>query len=199
MSESKRMKKELRIYEDLMRRGDIDFRARPRTLAGEQVYEIELRSADRPTPARRLADNDFREYWLQRYIAENFRRLGFADIVRPRPPREPGPDFKVLKGKKWHDAEAEVLWKSYLIHKHHLSSDFKEVRYLILLCADEPPKEAHKHLPPKIVHVDRCHFLEWYAVAGAEYARHAPGEFKIEYARTFDCRRNAKTLGAHLS
>jgi len=39
------------------------------------------------------------------------------------------------------------------------------VEYLILLSAEPPPLDKLQYLPPRIIHIDREHFLDWYKTA----------------------------------
>lgn len=61
----------------------------------------------------------------------------------------------------------ETRWKNYLHHGHHVNAAFDGVEYLILLSAETPPPDALECSPPRIVHIDRQHFLAWYEKAVA--------------------------------
>lgn len=164
------LEKRMRRWKELIREStDV----RERTLPREQLYEVSIRSGLGPTPAKRLEVDKFKEYWVQKYITENYKRLGFTDIQGPRPPKVPGPDFRLKKGNRWYDAEAEVRWENYIKHRHMSSPHFGSVKYLIVLSADDPSDQKWKLLPPKIIHIDRQHFLDWYKPEGRRYAEQA--------------------------
>lgn len=50
------------------------------------------------------------EEWAQRYVATEFKQLGFAKI---RGPYRQGPDFEVLHKRTWKYAEVERHWQNY--------------------------------------------------------------------------------------
>lgn len=108
----------------------------------------------------RARKGEFREYWLQLYIKDNYKKLGFDSLEGPF---ETGYDFKgVYKGKKV-VSEAERTLKDFVYHRH----DPKEVNILIVLnddCADVilgmKPTEWKKCIPQKIIKVDPEDFVK---------------------------------------
>ena len=107
----------------------------------------------------RAQKGEFREYWLQLYIKNNYERLGFDSLEGPF---ETGPDFKgVYKGKKV-VIEAETQSRNFIYHRHNPN----EVDILIVLNDDNAgevlgmkPVEWRKRLPKKIILVDPEDFL----------------------------------------
>lgn len=108
----------------------------------------------------RAGKGEFREYWLQLYIKDNYKKLGFDSLEGPF---ETDYDFKgVYKGKKV-IVEAERTLKDFVYHRH----DPKEVDILIVLnndCTDVilgmKPIEWKKCLPKKIIKVDPEDFVK---------------------------------------
>jgi hypothetical protein len=121
---------------------------------------VELRYE--PAPAEQLAGDLLQERWAQRYVQEEFERLGFTEVDGPF---GRGPDYRVFCKRRWAWAEVETRWKNYLLHQHHFNPAFDGTKYLVLLSAEDPPANARSLLPPKIVHIDREHFLGWYEKA----------------------------------
>ena len=103
---------------------------------------------------------EYREYWLQSYIKDNYKKLGFNSLEGPF---KAGYDFKgVYKGKKV-AVESERTVKDFVYHGH----DLKEVDILIVLnddCEDVilgmKPTEWKKRLPKKIIKVDPEDFVK---------------------------------------
>jgi hypothetical protein len=107
----------------------------------------------------READDKVEERWVQKYVEEEYRQLGFSKVDGPR---RSGPDFRVSKKRRWGWAEVETCWQNYRKHSHHLNPEFNEVEYLILLSSETPPADKLPGLPPQIIHIDRGHFLAWF-------------------------------------
>jgi len=109
---------------------------------------------------KRAEKGEFREYWLQSYIKDNYKKLGFNSLEGPF---KAGYDFKgVYKGKKV-AVESERTVKDFVYHGH----DLKEVDILIVLnddCEDVilgmKPTEWKKRLPKKIIKVDPEDFVK---------------------------------------
>lgn len=109
---------------------------------------------------KRAEMGEFREYWLQLYIKNNYKRMGFDNL---KGPFEIGYDFKgVYKGKKV-VIEAETQSRNFIYHRH----DPNEVDILIVLDDDTTdevlgmkPTEWRKRLPRKIIMVDPEHFVK---------------------------------------
>ncbi len=92
----------------------------------------------------RAKKGEFREYWLQLYIKENYRKLGFSRIEGPF---ETGFDFKGTYGGKQVVIEAEHRPRNFVYHKH----DPKGADILVLLVDDDTDRSL---LPKKIITVD---------------------------------------------
>lgn len=98
----------------------------------------------------RAEKGEFKEYWLQWYIKDNYKKLGFNSFEGPF---EIGYDFRgVYKGDKA-VVEAETQSRNFIYHRH----DPNEVNILIVLnndITDEvlgmKPTEWRKSLPKKI-------------------------------------------------
>lgn len=115
-----------------------------------------------PNAAQRLWDDKLEERWAQRYVKEEFKRLGFSKIDGPY---GRGPDFRVSRKRLWALAEVEIRWQNYRQHGHHLNPAFDRVEYLILLSAEAPSPDMRPKLPPQIIYIDREHFLTWFQSA----------------------------------
>jgi hypothetical protein len=129
---------------------------------------------DRPTPPKekdaheRAKNSDIREYWIQEYIKENYKKLGFSKLEGPF---EVGPDFQgVFKGKKV-KVEAEREYKSFLTHRHHEDERFKKVNILIVLNPSEAPLMLREKLPETILYIDVNDFVEWWRPKAKTYAK----------------------------
>lgn len=139
----------------------------------------------------RAESNDIREYWIQQYVKEHFKKLGFSKIEGPF---SDGPDFKgVYKGKKA-VVEVERRCQSFIAHKHHLDPNFKKVNLLIVLNPSEPSEKIIEKLPETIIYIDVDDFVEWfrpYENYDAKWEKTRTirnliaGEFKKRYIRDF--------------
>jgi hypothetical protein len=118
--------------------------------------------------AEHLSADKLQEHWAQRYVKEEFKRLGFSKVDGPF---NRGPDYRVTQKRRWAFAEVETRWKNYLRHGHHVNPAFDEVEYLILLSAETPDPKERRVLPPQIIHIDREHFLAWFEVASVPEAK----------------------------
>jgi len=105
-------------------------------------------------------NGDYPEYWLQQYIKENYKQLGFDSIEGPF---DTGYDFKGVYQGREVVIEAERALKSFIQHKH----DHNEVDILITMNADykgtvrgKKPTEWKKLLPKKIIVVDPEVFIK---------------------------------------
>jgi len=117
-----------------------------------------------------------KEYWLQQYVRERFRTLGFAAVEGPF---DTGPDFRVRIGKKWAWAEVETTWRHYLEHGHPKQPRFRDVAFLITLdetISGSTPELAQ--LPKRHVRVKLSVFQRWYRPRGRVYR-----ERKIRHAK----------------
>jgi hypothetical protein len=118
--------------------------------------------------AERLSADELQERWAQRYVKEEFKRLGFSKVDGPF---SRGPDYWVSQKRRCAFAEVETRWRNYFRHGHHVNPAFDAVEYLILLSAETPAPKERRGLPPKIIHIDREHFLAWFEVASATEAK----------------------------
>jgi hypothetical protein len=116
----------------------------------------------------RLAAEALPELWAQKYVQEEYLRLGFSNVEGPF---RLGPDFRVRDKRGWALAEVETRWQNYFQHEHHLNREFDRVKYLILLSADVPPDKKRPSLPRSIIHIDRRHFLAWFKPHDAREAQ----------------------------
>ncbi|MBB5318012.1 hypothetical protein [Tunturibacter empetritectus] len=123
---------------------------------------VELRP--QPSPAEQVNEDALQERWAQQYLKEEFTRLGFTKVEGPF---NRGPDYRVFHKRRWLWAEVETQWKNYFKHGHHENPAFDDVEYLILLSSETPSPDALAYLPPRILHIDRQHFLAWYEKAAA--------------------------------
>ena len=111
----------------------------------------------------------FREYWLQLYVKNNYRKLGFDSLEGPF---ETGYDFKGIYNGKKVVVEVETKSSNFIRHGHRKN----EVDILIVLNddADEvlgmKPAEWRKHLPEKIIVVDPEDFVKSTHEMRKEYA-----------------------------
>ncbi len=118
-----------------------------------------------PPVEKRVADNGVIEVWVQRYIKEHFRRMGFDDL---KGPHGRGPDFELLFNGRWVIAEAEVYCRNYVKHKHHEDPRWASCEVLIVLESKEPASDIRPKLPKTIEHIDKAHFAEWFRPFAAE-------------------------------
>lgn len=129
---------------------------------------IEIKKFIKPNGHERAEKGDIREYWVQEYFKENYKKLGFSKIEGPY---ETGPDFKGLyKGKKV-IVEVERSCKSFIEHKHHKNTRFKDVNVLIVLSTYETPENIKNKLPKTIVRINIDDFVEWWRPRAKAYAK----------------------------
>lgn len=119
---------------------------------------------------RRASEGNFREYWLQLYIRDNYSKLGFESLDGPF---DTGYDFKGIYEGKRVVVEAETQSKNFLYHKH----DPDRVDILIVLNDDTSgtvlrmsSHEWRKRLPKKIIKVDPEDFVKSTYPMRKEYA-----------------------------
>jgi hypothetical protein len=94
------------------------------------------------------------EIWLQKYIKEHSRQIGFASLHGPY---SCGPDFKgVFEGRPV-KIEAEWEYADYLKHKH--PPDFADI--LVVATLEPVPPTLKEQLPPIIIHLMREQVGEW--------------------------------------
>lgn len=108
----------------------------------------------------RAAKGKFREYWLQRYIKDNYEKLGLHDLEGPF---DKGYDFRgTYKGRKV-IIEAETESRNFILHRHKAD----EVDILITL-SDSYDRDVlgmkldewRQRLPPIIMAVDPEDFVK---------------------------------------
>jgi predicted transcriptional regulator len=107
---------------------------------------------------RRSWLDDVSEHDIQRYIEENFGRLGFEEIDGPF---VRGPDFRGKVEGRDTAVEVEKECRNYLEHGHHLDPQYQPVDILVVLDPAIPRGAMRALLPPKIVAIDRDDFEEW--------------------------------------
>ena len=131
---------------------------------------LEVRTPSQKDVRKRVVSSEIREWWIQNYVKENYKKLGFSKIEGPF---ETGPDFKgVRKGKTiWAEVERDVF--TYLQHKHHEDSRFDKVDVLIVLNPTIPPKEIEDKLPREIIYLDVDDFIQWWRLKVKKYAENA--------------------------
>ncbi len=132
----------------------------------------------------RAEKGEFKEYWLQLYIKDNYKKLGFDSLEGPF---EIGYDFRgVYKGEKA-VVEAETQSRNFIYHRH----DPNEVNILIVLnndITDEvlgmKPTEWRKSLPKKIIVVDPEDFIKLTHEMRKKYAVEKKEEYEALPYRT---------------
>src|SRR5438445_4543917 len=115
----------------------------------------------------RVQQDEVLEYWVQKYIVANHKKLGFKEL---KGPFTSGPDFQVLYRGKWVHAEAEVLCDNYIQHKHHKNEKWAACKVLIVLSGKQPSPETRHLLPKTVIQIDKAHFTLWFRAAAKEYA-----------------------------
>ena len=120
------------------------------------------------TPSEQVEELRVREYWVQMYVKENYRKLGFSTLEGPF---DRGPDFQVTYEGCETYAEVEVCCDNYVKHGHPDDSRFNpDVAILIVLERIDPSDEIKDQLPKRIIHLDTEDFEKWYCRATREYA-----------------------------
>jgi hypothetical protein len=128
---------------------------------------------DQPAPpkskdaAQRAKSSDIREYWIQMYVKENHKKLGFSHLEGPF---ESGPDFRGVYRNRNAVIEVERDCQSFIQHGHHLDAAFSKVNVLVVLTPSNPPSEMKKKLPKNIVYIDIPDFVEWFRPKAKRYA-----------------------------
>lgn len=136
---------------------------------------------------KRAASGQFREFWLQQYIKDNYKKLGIESLEGPF---EVGYDFKGTYQGQEVIVEAERRSRDFLFHKHKAY----EVDILIVLNDNSvgdvlgmKPDEWRKRLPQRIIVVDTEDFVSYTYPMRKAYAQgKAASElfsiFKIKHA-----------------
>lgn len=122
----------------------------------------------KPNGHERATKGDIREYWAQKYFKSKYKMYGFSRIEGPF---DSGPDFiGVYKGRRT-GIEIERTCGSYIKHKHHNDSRFRNVRVLVVLSSQEPTRKSKSKLPRSIIHIDIKDFVKWWRPKAKKYAR----------------------------
>ncbi len=116
----------------------------------------------------RAKSSDIREYWIQEYIRDNYKKLGVSRIEGPL---ETGPDFLgVLEGREV-TVEVERDCQSFIYHKHHENKRFGKVDTLIVLNPSKPSQDIKDKLPTRILYIDIDDFVAWWEPKARNYAK----------------------------
>ncbi len=94
------------------------------------------------------------EIWLQKYVKEHYRQIGFE---RLHGPYNYGADFKGVFSGRQVKVEVEWEYSDYISHKHGL-------KFADVLVVAEPgpvPQDLISRLPPIIVHLNRDQVVKW--------------------------------------
>ena len=133
----------------------------------------DLDSCDRRSPPKqkdateRAQTSDIREYWIQMYVKESYRKLGFSRLEGPF---ESGPDFRGVYRNRNAVVEVERDYQSFIHHRHHLDAAFSKVNVLVVLTPLHPPRDVREKLPKHIVYLDIPDFVEWFRREAKRYA-----------------------------
>jgi hypothetical protein len=173
MDEQPSEKRRFGLLEEILRENSIRSK-----INSEGLHELSIIS-NGLSSRERAARNDVKEWWLVQYVLKHHRRLGFSAVEGPF---ETGPDLRVKYRRTWSMAEVEKGWQDYLRHKHHLNERFDACRFLIVLADEKPSATVIAKLPPRVIHIDRSHFANWFEDACAQYAREHQPQSKL-YAR----------------
>lgn len=108
----------------------------------------------------RARRGDFKEYWLQVYVKENYQKLGFESIEGPF---DRGYDFRAVFDGERVVVEAETKARNFVYHNHN----HHEVDFLIVLNNNQngvvkkmQSEEWTKLLPKTIIEVDHEDFIK---------------------------------------
>ncbi len=94
------------------------------------------------------------EKWLQKYIKEHYRQIGFNQLYGPF---TYGADFKGIYAEKPVKVEAEWEYADYISHKH--STRFADI--LVVATLDPVPEHLKSRLPSTIINLNREQVMEW--------------------------------------
>jgi hypothetical protein len=94
------------------------------------------------------------EYWLQRYLKEHYRNIGFAELHGPY---SMGADFKGVYAGNRVKVEAEWAYSDYITHKH--SVQFADI--LVVATLELAPESLKLRLPLKIINLDPEKVAAW--------------------------------------
>jgi hypothetical protein len=105
-------------------------------------------------PISNLIGVKMHEIWLQKYIQEHHRQIGFSDLHGPY---KYGADFKGLYAGHPVKIEAEWEYTDYIAHGHTLQ--FADV--LVVADLAPVPQGLKEKLPSIIVNLDRAQVTAW--------------------------------------
>jgi hypothetical protein len=94
------------------------------------------------------------EYWLQKYIKEYYRQIGFTELHGPY---NIGPDFKGVYHGRPVKIEAEWDYSDYISHRH--PPDFADI--LIVASLKPVPLALREKFPPFIIHLSAEQVVQW--------------------------------------
>jgi hypothetical protein len=94
------------------------------------------------------------EIWLQKYIKEHYRQIGFTQLSGPF---SYGADFRGVFANKRVKVEAEWEYADYINHKHTLK--FADI--LVVATIDPVPDHLKEKLPSTIFNLNREQVLQW--------------------------------------
>jgi len=129
---------------------------------------VSVKRASQVKGYERAKKGDIREYWIQGYVKDNFKKLGFSQI---KGPFNKGPDFNGVYQGKGVIIEVERTCQSFIEHGHHKDPRFKDVDILIILSPTELPEDLKRLLPKTIVTIDIDDFVEYWHPRARDYAR----------------------------
>ena len=148
--------------------------------------------------AQRAQSSDICEHWIQMYVKENHKKLGFSHLEGPF---ESGPDFRGVYRNRNAVVEVERNCQSFIQHGHHLNPAFSEVNILVVLTPSNPPSEMKEKLPKNIIYIDIPDFVEWFRAEAKRYANTKriqriidliAGEFQRRYS--FHCQEKEREM-----
>lgn len=139
----------------------------------------------------RVEQGDIREFWIQEYVKNNYRKLGFSSM---KGPFDIGPDFRGIYKTKMTHVEVERSYRNYIEHGHPNDPRFSRVGVLIVLGSQKPEEKLRKKLPKEIIYIDVKHFINWWRPRVRLFAKEKRvaglfaiimGEFRGRYFRDY--------------
>ncbi len=94
------------------------------------------------------------EIWLQKYIKEHYRQIGFTQLHGPY---SHGADFKGVYAEKPVKIEAEWEYSDYIGHEHSLK--FADI--LVVATLEPAPEHLKLKIPSIIINLNRDQVVEW--------------------------------------
>jgi len=137
---------------------------------------IEMKKTElKGTGEERANKSDIREYWIQLYVKENYKKLGFSKLEGPF---NSGPDFKGIYvgndldiSREEIDIEVERDFENYIKHGHHENDRFKNCKLLIILNPTQPTDDVIDKLPDYFMQIDIPDFVNWWQPKAKEYSK----------------------------